>query len=351
MSEAKFRSTHAAQRSKCAKILIIGPSWVGDMMMAQVLFKLLRRQNPTAELHVLAPAWSQALLSRMPEINKSIVLPFGHKQLQLFKRYRFAKTLRAEKYTQAIVLPNSWKSAFIPFFANIPKRTGFLGEQRFGLLNDIHYLNKKDLPMMVQRFAALAFPQKTFLPANLPVPKLFIQDENTVVALQKYNLIKGKPILALCPGAEFGPSKCWPAKYYAAVANQKLSEGWQVWIFGSPNDLKTAEEIQTLTQNRCANLAGKTALSDAVDLLSLANCVVTNDSGLMHIAAALDRFVIALYGSTSPDFTPPLSDKAKILKTSLDCQPCFKRVCPLKHHNCMMLLRPEQVLEVITASD
>src|SRR3990167_5183216 len=160
------------------KILIIGPAWVGDMMMAQVLFQLLRQQNPDCELHVLAPAWSEALLSRMPEIKKSIILPFGHGQLQLRKRFQFAKQLRVEKYDQAIVLPNSLKSALIPYFAGIPKRAGWLGEYRFGLLNDVRYLNKKQFPKMVERFAALAFPRDTFLSANLPIPKLVIQKEN-----------------------------------------------------------------------------------------------------------------------------------------------------------------------------
>ena len=207
------------------------------MMMAQVLFRLLRQHNPACEIHVLAPAWSEALLSRMPEVNKSIVLPVGHGQLQLAKRYQFAKQLRAEKYDQAIVLPNSFKSALIPYWAAIPVRTGWLGECRFGLLNDIRYLNKKIFPKMVERFAALAFARDMMIPANCPTPTLCINHKNTDVALQKHNLKTDKLILALCPGAEFGPSKCWPAEYYAAVANQKLSEGWQVWLFGSANDV------------------------------------------------------------------------------------------------------------------
>lgn len=319
------------------KILIVGPSWVGDMMMAQVLFQLLRQQNPDCELHVLAPKWSEALLSCMPEINKSIVLPFGHGELQLKKRFQFAKQLRAEKYDQAIVLPNSLKSALIPYWANIPKRTGWLGEYRFGLLNDVRYLDKKQLPKMVERFAALAFSKNTVLPANLPTPKLTIQKNNLAKPAQ--------PLLILCPGAEFGSAKCWPPKHYAAVANQKLSEGWAVWILGSPRDSKIAEEIQQKTNQRCHNLAGKTTLAEAVDLLSLAKVVIANDSGLMHIAAALDCFVIALYGSTSPNFAPPLSANAKILTLNLDCQPCRQRECPLKHHHCMELLSPEWVLQ------
>ena len=327
------------------KILIVGPSWVGDMMMAQVLFQLLRQQKPEAELHVLAPAWSQALLSRMPEIQKSIVLPFLHGQLKLQERYRFAKTLQSEQYSLAIVIPNSFKSALIPYWAGIPKRRGWLGEYRFGLLNDIRLLNKKNFPLMVQRMSGLAYDLLSRMPANLPVPKLVVQKESTDVTLQKYNLKIDKPILALCPGAEFGPSKCWPAKHYAAVANQKISDGFSVWILGSPNDCAIAKDIQLRTQNRCENLVGKTNLSEAVDLLSLVNSVVTNDSGLMHIAAALDRSVIAIYGSTSPDFTPPLSEKAKIVTLNLSCQPCFKRQCPLKHHHCMEQLLPEKVLQ------
>lgn|SRR3990167_3375907 len=334
--------------AKPFKILIVGPSWVGDMMMAQVLFQLLRQQNPTAIIHVLAPKWSHALLARMPEINHAIELPFGHGAFQLKKRFEFAKTLRVEQYDQAIVIPNSWKSALIPFFAKIPKRTGWCGEYRFGLLNDVRYLNKKELPLMVQRMAALAYSNSALMPANLPTPKLttcITHEKNRTALLQKYSLTADKPILALCPGAEFGPSKIWPSYHYATVANQKIKEGFSVWIFGSPNDCAIANDIQNHTDNHCENLVGKTTLSDAVDLLSLAHCVVTNDSGLMHVAAALNRDVVAIYGSTSPDFTPPLSDKAKILKLNLDCQPCFQRHCPLKHHHCMTQLLPEQVLK------
>lgn len=331
------------------KILIIGPSWVGDMMMAQVLFQLLHQQDPDCELHVLAPAWSEPLLSRMPEVQKSIVLPFGHGQLHLRARYQFAKSLRAENYTQAIVLPNSWKSALIPFWAKIPIRTGWLGESRYGILNDARTLDKKKYVTMAQRFAALAFDRDAVALANLPVPNLFLDKEKMDEALDQFQLGESlqKPILALCPGAEFGPSKCWPAEYYAQVANQKIVEGWHVWIFGSQKDAAIAEQIQSRTQSKCVNLTGKTAISEAIDLLSLAQCVVTNDSGLMHIAAAVGCSVIVIYGSTSPDFTPPLTDKAIILKTQLDCQPCFQRVCPLKHHNCMMRITPAQVLKKI----
>lgn len=330
------------------KILIVGPAWVGDMMMAQVLFQLLCQQNPAVELHVLAPAWCEALLSRMPEVKKSIVLPFAHGQFELLARRRFAQQLKAEQYDQAIVLPNSFKSALIPFFANIPKRTGWVGESRYGLLNDSRRLDKNALPKMIQRFAALAFPAASVLSTKLPTPKLTVDAEALNASLQKHELTRtSQPILALCPGAEFGPSKCWPDSHYAYVANQKIRAGWAVWIFGSHKDAAIADRIQSRTQQQCVNLCGKTTLSEAVDLLSLANYVVTNDSGLMHIAAALDRPLIALYGSTSPDFTPPLSSQAKIIKKHLACQPCFERICPLKHHHCMQLLSPDSVLQAM----
>lgn len=330
------------------KILIVGPAWVGDMMMAQVLFQLLCQHNPSVELHVLAPKWCEALLSRMPSVSKSIVLPFSHGQFEMLARRRFAQQLKSEKYDQAIVLPNSFKSALIPFFAKIPKRTGWVGESRYGILNDIRRLDKNALPKMVQRFAALAFPAASPLPVDLPLPKLWVDAYTVQESLEKQGLTRtSQPILALCPGAEFGPSKCWPDTHYAHVANEKIKAGWAVWIFGSQNDAAIAERIQSQTAGGCVNLCGKTTLSEAVDLLSLANYVVTNDSGLMHIAAALDRPLVALYGSTSPDFTPPLSSQAKIIKKHLACQPCFHRTCPLKHHHCMQLLSPDLVLQAM----
>lgn len=331
------------------KILIIGPSWVGDMMIAQVLFQLLHQQYSSCELHVLAPLWSEPLLSRMPEVQKSIVLPFSHRQLQLRQRYQFAKLLRKEKYSQAIVLPNSWKSALIPFWANIPVRTGWLGEWRYGLLNDARRLNKEKYRTMAQRFAALAFDPDHVLLKHLPVPHLLLNKNSIHQTLEKFQLTSSmqKPILALCPGAEFGTSKCWPVEYYAQVANQTIAQGFDVWIFGSKKDGEIAEKIQEYTQSKCINLVGKTLLSEAIDLLSCAYCVITNDSGLMHVASAVGCKVIVIYGSTSSDFTPPLTDNAIIVKTQLDCQPCFKRDCPLKHHDCMRLIKPEQVLALL----
>lgn len=327
------------------KILIIGPAWVGDMVMAQTLFKFIKQAEPNAIIDVLAPAWTRALLERMPEVRRALDLPIEHKKMQLKQRWQIGKQLRAEKYDQAIVLPNSWKSALIPFIAKIPKRTGWLGEMRYGLLNDIRYLNKKQLPLMVQRFIALALDKNVVVPNHFQKPALQVNEPEKAVA--KFNLHDRSPILALCPGAEFGPAKRWPAEYFAGVAKHKLTKGWQVWLFGSHKDQTVTAEIQNLAQHACIDLAGKTTLAEAIDLLSQANLVVSNDSGLMHIAAALKRSLVVVYGSSSPRFTPPLCDQVKILSIDLPCAPCFQRECPLGHLKCLRDLSPSLVLQAI----
>ncbi len=330
------------------KILIVGPAWVGDMVMAQSLFKLLKIQNPQVEIDVLAPAWSMPLLARMPEVAGAIVMPLVHGQLEIKQRYRLGKSLRAKQYDQAIVLPNSFKSAFVPFFASIPKRTGWRGEFRYVVLSDVRVLDEKRYPLMIERFMALGLEQGAALPKEYPLPSFAISRESQEKVLEKYQLaFPTKPVLALCPGAEFGPAKRWPEQYYAEVANQKLAEGWDVWIFGSPKDVPVSEKIMALTQQRCVSFTGKTKLEEAIDLLALTTAVVSNDSGLMHIAAALQKTLVAVYGPTSAGFTPPLDPKAKVVSLKIECQPCFQRECPLKHHRCMLDLKPQQVLDML----
>lgn len=330
------------------KIFIVGPAWVGDMVMAQCLFKILKQQYPHATIDVLAPAWSLPLLARMPEVSSSIVMPVGHGKVGLGERYRLGKSLREKKYDQAILLPNSFKSALIPFFSKIPMRTGWRGEMRYFVLNDVRILDKKRYPLMIERFMALGLEPNANLPKEYPIPELQISLETCAQALTNHKLkMPERPVLALCPGAEFGPAKRWPEDYYADIANAKLKEGWDVWLFGSVKDQPVTERIMELTQQRCVDLAGRTSLEEAIDLLSLATTVVSNDSGLMHIAAALKKPLVAVYGATSASFTPPLHDKAKIVSLSLECQPCFQRTCPLQHHRCMLELKPEMVLSAI----
>lgn len=330
------------------KIFIIGPSWVGDMVMAQSLFIVLKQRYPNCTIDVLAPAWTRPLLERMPEVAHAIAMPVGHGSLQWRVRKRLAKELAAQAYDQAIVLPNSFKSALIPWFAGIPLRTGWRGEMRYGLLNDLRPLNKRQYPLMVERFVALAYPSGAALPVP-PKPQLHISQQEVTHLLGAFSLTLQRPVLALCPGAEFGPAKRWPEEHYAAVARKMIARGWQVWLMGSDNDRAVAQTIATQLSEPefCTVLAGRTALADAVDLLSCAAAVVSNDSGLMHIAAALARPLVAVYGSTSPGFTPPLADRVATVSIPVDCGPCFQRECPQGHLKCLKELQPSQVINAL----
>ncbi|MDX1900756.1 MAG: lipopolysaccharide heptosyltransferase II [Gammaproteobacteria bacterium] len=330
------------------RLLIVGPAWVGDMVMAQGLFRFLHQHHEDVTIDVLAPAWSLPLLARMPEVNQAIVMPISHGELALRKRYQMAKQLREKKYTQAIALPNSFKSALIPFWAKIPKRTGYRGEMRYGLLNDLRLLDAKRYPLMIERFVALGLSCGETLPKTYPWPALQISNDAREKVIQKFHLNMSQPVLVMCPGAEFGPAKRWPERYFATVAERFVTAGWQVWLLGSTSDRAVTEMIEKLSNVSCVNLAGQTTLEEAIDLISFATKVLTNDSGLMHIAAALDKPIVAVYGPTSPHFTPPLHLGSKVLQLSLPCQPCFERVCPLKHHHCMEQLLPQKILSALT---
>ncbi|WP_421682595.1 lipopolysaccharide heptosyltransferase II [Stutzerimonas urumqiensis] len=331
-------------------ILIVGPSWVGDMVMAQTLFVCLKQRHPACRIDVLAPEWSRPILQRMPEVNEALSFPLGHGVLDLATRRRIASGLRG-RYDQAIVLPNSLKSAMVPFMAGIPLRTGWRGEMRYGLLNDIRRLDKARYPLMIERFMALAYEPNQPLPQPYPRPSLRIDAASRERALARFELALDRPVLALCPGAEFGESKRWPAAHFAAVAERHVREGWQVWLFGSKNDHAVGEEIRELLipglREESINLAGETTLAEAIDLLSCADAAVSNDSGLMHVLAALGRPLVAVYGSTSPAFTPPLSEQVEVVRLGLDCSPCFERTCRFGHNNCMRELRPGLVEEAL----
>ncbi|MFZ2405753.1 MAG: lipopolysaccharide heptosyltransferase II [Methylobacter sp.] len=364
------------------KILAVGPSWVGDMVMAQSLFIALKNTYPDCRIDVLAPSWTLSLLERMPEVSKAIAMPLPRGKFGLMERIKLGLSLRPEGYDQAILLPNTWKSAIPPFFANIPVRTGYVGECRWGLLNDTRKLDKKLLTMTVQRFVALGLPVDAPMPPVCPQPALTISKDRQQAVIDKFKL-KSSPaapvpdrlaaytpsmeiaesvpdrltaytpsmeikILALCPGAEYGPAKRWPTEYYAEVARHKIDQGWQVWLFGSEKDKADAAQINKACSGFCTDFTGRTSLAEAVDLMSLADTVVTNDSGLMHVAAALDKKIIALYGSSDPGFTPPLNDKAQVISLNLECAPCFKRECPLGHTHCLTGITPDRVLDLIT---
>jgi len=327
------------------KILVVGPAWVGDTVLAQPLFKRLHERHSDLQLDVLAPAWTVPLLARMPEVGTGILNPFGHGDLRLTQRWRLARDLRTRRYDQAIVLPNSFKSALLPAFAGIELRTGFVGELRQVLLNDARVLDEQALPLMADRFAQLA--EAPGAPLQRPLPKLELRvvQSSRDATLNKLGLDLDRPVACLCPGAEYGPAKRWPEAHFAALTRKLADAGYQVWIIGSAKDRAIGAAIEQLSEHRSRNLCGATDLGAAVDLLSVAALVVSNDSGLMHVAAALDRPMVALYGSSSPGFTPPLSARAAVEKLDLPCSPCFQRECPLGHFNCMRQLDPQRVFD------
>jgi heptosyltransferase-2 len=329
------------------KILVIAPSWLGDCMLMQPMLARIKERHPGVEIDLFAPPYTAALLKQMPQVHEVITNPYPHGALQLFARRSLGRQLRAAHYDQAIVLPNSLKSALVPFFANIPLRTGFVGEMRRGLLNDARKLDKNALPLMVERFALLAEAPGVNIKRPLPPPRLQVSAAQRQQALAKLGLSPDQPVAVFCPGAEYGPAKRWPAAYFAELAQRLDASGYAVWLVGSPKDSEVGAEIAALSNNTCRNLCGMTDLLDAIALLSCASLVVSNDSGLMHLAAALDKPLLALFGSSSPQFTPPLSAKAQVLKIALPCSPCFARVCPLGHFNCMMQLTPERVAKSI----
>lgn len=334
------------------KILILGPAWVGDMVLAQSLFKTLKANHPNCIIDVAAPAWTLPLLERMSEVSNKIALPFKHGEFAFFERIRFGWSLRNQGYTQAIVLTNSFKSALLPWAANIKRRTSYLGEMRYGLINDIRPLDRTRLKKTVERFVNLGIDKEQALPTTIPIPTLISNKENALLALEKLGSTQSNSkILGLCPGAEYGEAKRWPAEYYAEVANAALNKGWQVWLFGSEKDIPVTTAINQKTQNRCLDLGGKTTLGEAIDVMSLCDTVISNDSGLMHVAAALDKKLIAIYGSSDPQHTPPMHPKAVIKYLSLDCSPCFKRECPLGHLNCLNNIKPVQILEHVIATN
>ena len=299
------------------------------MLMAQPLLARLHEKTAGLQLDVLAPEWVAPVARRMPQVHEVIAVPFRHGGLQLGSRWKVGRALRGRAYERAIVLPNTWKSALVPFFARIPSRAGYVGESRYGLLN-LRYRKSHD--PMPQHYARLSEPPGDPVKVPLPQPRLRAMPQEIASTRRRFDIAERYAVL--CPGAEYGPAKRWP--YFNALSERmKL----QVVILGSPNDIEAARGIRGI------NLVGKTTLDQAIDLIAGAECVVSNDSGLMHIAAALGRPQAALFGSSSPQHTPPLSEAARVLWLRVECSPCFQRECPLGHFRCMRELTVDLVLK------
>ena len=334
-------------RTNPERYLIVGPAWVGDMVLAQSLFITLLDRHPGCVVDVIAPPWSHPLLERMPEVRRGIALPVTHGELALGKRYAAGRDCRREAYSQAIVIPRSLKAALVPFFARIPRRTGYRGEMRYGLINDMRELDKAALPQIAQRYVALALDTDAMEPPRVPAPRLRTDAANIARLVSELELPTNAKIVAIMPGAEYGPAKQWPLEYFAELVRRLSDDGIECWLLGSDKDRASAEEIIGRSSVTAQNLCGRTRLEDVIDLLARADVSVTNDSGLMHVAAAVGTPLIALYGSSTPAYTPPLSDRADPLYLGLECSPCFKRECPLGHLRCLRDIPAERVHELV----
>ncbi len=334
------------------RILVIAPNWIGDALLAQPLLARLQQRLPGVTIDVLAPAWTAPVIKRMPEVAEVLSTDFRHGDLRLMERWKLGRALKLQGYSQAYVLPNTFKSALLPFFADIPLRVGYVGESRYGLLNVVHKLDAKKLPLMAERYAQLAEAPGESVALPLAPSHLRVDEGNLLITVSRLGLDRSRPVAAFCPGAEYGPSKRWPAHHFAELARRLAARGSAAWLIGSDKDRAIAEEIVTLSDGAAINLCGRTDLAAAIDLLSAAQLVVSNDSGLMHIAAALGRPLVALYGSSSAEHTPPLAQEgrpARLLHVDgLECRPCFQRECPLGHFKCMNDLAPERVMTEIT---
>ncbi|MCT7295820.1 lipopolysaccharide heptosyltransferase II [Ralstonia sp. CHL-2022] len=327
------------------KILVVAPNWIGDALMAQPLFAQLKARHPRAQIHAIAPKWVAPVLARMPEIARVLPTELAHGKLQLGSRTMFAQQLKGETFDAAYVLPNSFKSALIPWLAGIPLRIGYKGESRLGVLN-VRYPNppKDARPPMVQHYAALAFKPHAKLPDTLPDPKLDVDVQRVAATSAKFGIPGNARLIAFCPGAEYGPAKRWPAEHFAELA-QMLRRSFpyaQIVALGSGKDREMASAIVERAPF-VRNLCGETSLDEAIELLARAEAAICNDSGLMHVTAALGRPQVAVFGSSDPRHTPPLSPAASIMWLHLECSPCFARECPLGHLRCLRDIGPEMV--------
>lgn len=330
--------------------MVIGPAWVGDMVMAQALYKALYADHTSAEIHVVAPEWSRPLLSRMPEISAVFGLDVSHGEFGLSKRIALSKELRQENYSQAIILPRSYKSALVPWMAKIPMRLGDVGEFRYGLLSKTFPSNKdKKTPNVCNylRYAGIDTDISTVKKEYCP--QLTVDLDNRQRLLEKFKIPVDAPLVACMVGAEFGPSKQWPIEHFATLINLLGKQEINVCLLGSSKDLAAGEKIEALCQSRVFNLCGKTSLVDVIDVLASCKVAVSNDSGLMHIAAAVDVPVVSMYGATTPKYTPPLHAKAKSFYVNLACSPCWQRTCQYDHYRCLKDILPQDVFEAVQA--
>lgn len=326
-------------------ILLIPYMWIGDFVRCHSVIRLLKAQHPDAPIDVLTTSMVAPLLDYMPGVRKGIAVDLPRKRLAFGQHRALSARLRAEGYGQALIMPRTWKAALAPFLAGIPIRTGFVGEARFGLLNDLRW-GERALPRMIDQCASLALPKGATAPPDWPLPELKIPPSEISAWRQRMGLpADGRPAVALAPGA-VGPSKRWPSASYAALAGRLAGEGHAIWVIGGPGERDLAAEIMAAAPDRVRDLTGHD-LRNAILALAAAQAAVSNDSGLLHVAAAIGTPAIGIFGPTSPWHWAPLNPIAAVIEAqvAVPCRPCHQPVCRLGHHHCMTEISTDQVAE------
>ena len=323
------------------KFLIIAPSWIGDLIISQSLLKYLKKEYPNCQIDMIVRPELTNLVKMMPEVKNIYPLDIKHKEFGLIKRHILAKEIKKHLYSTSIILPNSFKSAIIPWLANIPVRIGYNRELRLFLLNKKYSLIKhKD--SMVNRYLKLADGSYS----NVIRPSLLINGDSSKLISRKYLINNSKKNIVLCPEAEYGSAKRWPINKWMQLANFYKEKDYNVYFLGKNKSLETKYQ-NILKKDSIISLLGKTSLEEAAYILSIVDLVVTNDSGLMHIAASVNTNLISIFGSSSPFYTPPLMKDqfGEVIYKALTCSPCFKRECPLQHLNCLNNISSEEILD------
>ncbi len=348
MNDDSKHGAMAAGPDPTAPILVVPYMWIGDFVRCHTVVRLLRARFPASPIDVLTTQMVAPLLDYMPGVRRGIVWDLPRKRLAWWQHRALAARLRREGYGRVLVMPRTWKAALAPFMAGIPERTGFAGELRFGLLNDLRW-GERALPRMVDRCAALALPKDAPLPPDYPLPELEVPTQEIAAWRQRLGLAEGRPLAAFAPGA-VGPSKRWPASYFAETARRLAAQGFSVIVLGGPGETSLAAEIGA-GQGHVRDLTGAD-LRNAILGLAAADVAVSNDSGLLHVAAALGTPSIGIFGPTSPWHWAPLNPLAAVIETQtvVSCRPCHKPTCRYGHHRCMREIPPESVVAAVLAA-
>ena len=343
MNQSSFNIAEAGgSAGDNSPILMIPYMWIGDFVRCHTVVRVLKERWPNRPVDILTTTLCAPLVDYMPGVRKGIVWDLPRGAIALDQQRALAAIFRKEGYGQSLVMPRTWKAALAPALAGIPTRTGFIGEVRFGLLNDWRR-GEKALPRMVDRCAALALPANAPLPSEWPVPQLVV-GADAVAAWRKTNNLGDTPAIALAPGA-VGPSKRWT--YYADAARALTAQGFDVWVIGGPGEKEIAGEIVRVGGPKVRDLTG-TDLRNGILALAAAQLVISNDSGLLHVSAAIGSPTIGIFGPTSPYHWKPLNPIAAVIqsKTDVPCRPCHKPVCRMEHHACMRDISTGEVIEV-----